>query len=573
MDWHPDGLPDAPRSRRWILLLPVIALVGVGALVAAAPALVPGVAAGAGVSVETAAWCGDGLCLAGVTRGGARVERAVIGWNRVAHLQGVAVPLSDVLAMAGGAGAPAGMGSGGASAADAADLGLAADPGAASRIDGSDAPRGAGVEPASPEEAGPPSAAALAVARSLLVAVDVTDLQIPGAPLPVLSGRVWPERRLRGEGFAVEGDTLRMDVPTPFGTVALEAARGAAGIDLDATCAGCVLPAPGDADTPLPLGDVRLRGVWADGLFRGAVTARDVTADLVITREEGCLTAEVSLRSTPMVDVYGVFSPWVPELRRARIDGTAAGSARARWSEAAGLEVLAFSPEVSDFTVEGLVPDALAGGRFQVRGRGADGEERLFEFGEGTSAWVPLPELGPWLPAAVIAAEDAGFRAHLGYDLAGMQGAAAANAAEGDIVRGGSTLTQQLAKNLFLDGTRSYARKLRELLYAVEMERELGKQRILALYLNVVEFGPGLRGARAAADTYFLKAPAGLLPEEAAWLASILRFPKTAYKRQYLANTVDASRVRWILQNMRGVPEDARAAALGREVHLVPAGR
>ncbi|MFN7134900.1 MAG: biosynthetic peptidoglycan transglycosylase, partial [Myxococcales bacterium] len=178
--------------------------------------------------------------------------------------------------------------------------------------------------------------------------------------------------------------------------------------------------------------------------------------------------------------------------------------------------------------------------------------------------------MGPWLPAAVIAAEDAGFRAHPGYDLGGMQEAAAKNEAEGGIVRGGSTLTQQLAKNLFLDGTRSYARKLRELLYAVEMERELGKPRILELYLNVVEFGPGLRGARAAADTYFLKAPAGLLPEEAAWLASILRFPKTAYERQYRAGKVDASRVRWILENLRGVPEDARTAALERPVRLVP---
>jgi membrane peptidoglycan carboxypeptidase len=183
---------------------------------------------------------------------------------------------------------------------------------------------------------------------------------------------------------------------------------------------------------------------------------------------------------------------------------------------------------------------------------------------------VSLATVGPWLPAAVIAAEDAAFREHPGYSVEGMRDAAAKNAEEGAVVRGGSTLTQQLAKNLFLDGTRSYARKLRELLYAVELEQELGKRRILELYVNVVEFGPGLRGARAAAQTYFLKEPAGLLPEEAAWLASILRFPRTAWRTQYLTDRPDDRRVDWILENLRGVPEEARLAAVGRPVRLVP---
>ena len=135
--------------------------------------------------------------------------------------------------------------------------------------------------------------------------------------------------------------------------------------------------------------------------------------------------------------------------------------------------------------------------------------------------------------------------------------------------RGGSTLTQQLAKNLFLDGSRTYVRKLRELLYAVELERDLGKAGILETYLNVVEFGPGVYGAGAAADRYFLKAPAGLLPEEAAWLASILPSPTSAWTQQYQRDRPNMVKVRAILDNMVLLPKDQREAAKARALHFV----
>ena len=144
------------------------------------------------------------------------------------------------------------------------------------------------------------------------------------------------------------------------------------------------------------------------------------------------------------------------------------------------------------------------------------------------------------------------------------------NTKAGDVVRGGSTLTQQLAKNLFLRGDRTYARKLQELLYAVELERELGKPRILELYLNVVEWGPDLVGAKEAAEAYFLKEPKGLLPEEAAFLASILRSPRGSWAREYRDGRVNGRRLAWILDNMVGLDPAERAAALDRDVHFVP---
>jgi membrane peptidoglycan carboxypeptidase len=90
------------------------------------------------------------------------------------------------------------------------------------------------------------------------------------------------------------------------------------------------------------------------------------------------------------------------------------------------------------------------------------------------------------------------------------------------------------------------------------MERTLGKERVLLLYLNTVDWGPGLCGARAAARTYFGKRPAQLSPLEAAWLAGILRAPHAAHERQYRTRTPDAERARWVLMQMRELPKHER---------------
>lgn len=500
-------------------LLVVMGAVGLGA--AGAPVAARGVLERRDIRVDGIGWCAEGLCLTGVTRGEARAAGAVVRWDRVVRVVDVVVPLAMVAAEAGGGG-------------DATASGVAG--------------RGA-------------------FGLGLLVAVDVEGLVIDGAPVPSLSGRVWPTRHLVGDGVEVIDDTVRATLPTDFGVLELEATPTDGAMAIDARCRGCRLPAPSEADAALVLPDARAVGVWANGAFTGTVRVGAVEAGVTASRGEGdAVLLRLTVPETPIADVYALFAPIVPELGKARIGGTVRAEVDAAWPGG----VTRLDPVIEGFTVDGLVSDGLAGGTFSFRARDAAGAEVLVTTGEGSPGWVPLARLGPWLPAAVIAAEDAGFREHAGYDLAGMREAAAKNAEEGAVVRGGSTLTQQLAKNLFLDGTRSYARKLRELLYAVEMERELGKRRILEVYLNVVEFGPGLRGARAGADTYFLKEPDGLLPEEAAWLASILRFPRTAWRRQYLADRPDDRRVDWILENLRGVPEEARVAAIGRPVRLVP---
>jgi membrane peptidoglycan carboxypeptidase len=165
--------------------------------------------------------------------------------------------------------------------------------------------------------------------------------------------------------------------------------------------------------------------------------------------------------------------------------------------------------------------------------------------------------MGASLPAAVIAAEDQRFHVHAGYDEVEAASLLASLDATGP-KRGASTLTQQLARTLYTGGDRTAARKLREALYAVEMERTLGKPRILELYLHTVDWGPGLCGARAASRTYFRKRPDQLTPLEAAWLAGILRAPHAAYEQQYLAGHADAERARAVLMQMRSLPKAER---------------
>jgi monofunctional glycosyltransferase len=139
--------------------------------------------------------------------------------------------------------------------------------------------------------------------------------------------------------------------------------------------------------------------------------------------------------------------------------------------------------------------------------------------------WVPLGRISPWLVDAVVNSEDARFYLHNGVDPIEMGRAAETALAQGHLGRGASTLTQQLAKNLWLGEERSVLRKLRELLLARRLEA-LGKDRILELYLNIAEWGDGIYGADAAARVWFKKPASQLLPEEGAVLAAMLPAPR-----------------------------------------------
>jgi monofunctional biosynthetic peptidoglycan transglycosylase len=141
-------------------------------------------------------------------------------------------------------------------------------------------------------------------------------------------------------------------------------------------------------------------------------------------------------------------------------------------------------------------------------------------------AWVPLERISPNLRRAMIAAEDARFVEHSGFDWEGMRAAFEKNERKGRVVAGGSTITQQLAKNLFLSPEKSYVRKAEEAVITILLEAMLPKRRILELYLNVIEWGNGVFGAEAAAQRYFGIPASRLSAEQAARLAAMAPSPR-----------------------------------------------
>jgi monofunctional biosynthetic peptidoglycan transglycosylase len=155
--------------------------------------------------------------------------------------------------------------------------------------------------------------------------------------------------------------------------------------------------------------------------------------------------------------------------------------------------------------------------------------------------WVPYARISPQLKRALIAAEDAKFVEHRGFDWQGIENALEKNRRKGQVVAGGSTITQQLAKNLFLSPARSYWRKAQEAVATVLLEAILPKQRIFELYLNVIEWGNGVFGAEAAAQRYFGVSAAALSAEQAARLAAMVPSPRLFERRPdsaYLAGRV-----------------------------------
>jgi monofunctional glycosyltransferase len=155
--------------------------------------------------------------------------------------------------------------------------------------------------------------------------------------------------------------------------------------------------------------------------------------------------------------------------------------------------------------------------------------------------WVPLSRVSRHLVHAVLSSEDQNFFGHQGVDWDAIEKSVQEDRKQWRLARGGSTITQQLAKNLFFTTHKSPVRKLRELLVAHWLEEDLGKRRILELYLNVIEWGPGVYGIGEASRQYFDKTPSGLTLGESALLAVTLpnpvhwnpkRAPQFALRRQ-----------------------------------------
>jgi Transglycosylase len=327
---------------------------------------------------------------------------------------------------------------------------------------------------------------------------------------------------------------------------------------LEAHCAPCRMQLDALGPQPVPIDAARLRiHVRGADRFDGSLHLGAGTEAVKLSwraeLKRDSLQLQAELPTTPLAQVLAVFGDALPEARVARVDGSVAVRAEATL-DAQGLHFTRLKPTLANVSVDGLDTESL---------RDADAGARC----------RPQPAIGRiegWIQNAVIAAEDQRFFEHPGYELDAWVSVLKANQREGEPLQGASTITQQLAKLLYTGDQRDTMRKLREWLYAVEMERTLGKGRILQLYLAVLPWGDGICGAEAAARHHLGKPANQLKPREAAWLASLLVNPDQQLRRWSVEEEAARERAAWVLKGIKRLPRERREAELDALVSWRP---
>ena len=299
-----------------------------------------------------------------------------------------------------------------------------------------------------------------------------------------------------------------------------------------------------NADDQPQLGDptdvtIRFDGAWrriegtieipeihatvAGAALSGSITLRDLDTDPVVDLALG-------MQHLDFAQLLGASGLAVPEsLGMAPGAGRDLGSAtidvrvRGRLADPASLSV----SQKIDFRPPREMPPAVARlrGDFIFRSEDGPGPHRPIDVSLASPDFIALRDVPPLFVRTLLLAEDTGFYGHRGIDLRELPAALLTNWSRGGAARGASTITQQLAKNLFLSRDKQLGRKLQELAITFLLESALGKDRILEIYLNIIEWGPDLRGLRPAARRYFGREPRELTPAEMAFLVAIIPGP------------------------------------------------
>jgi Transglycosylase len=329
------------------------------------------------------------------------------------------------------------------------------------------------------------------------------------------------------------------------GRVDLQASTDAFRFHVDMGARGARLGALADnADDEPQLGDptdvtLRFDGTWsriggtieipevhatvAAAALLGSITLRDLDTDPVVDFALG-------MQHLDFAQLLGASGLAVPEsLRMSPGVGHDLGSAtidlrlRGRLTDPASLSV----SQKIDFKPPSQMPPAVGRlrGDFIFKSEDGPGPHRPIDVSLASPDFIALRDVPPLFVRTLLLAEDAGFYGHRGIDLRELPTALLTNWSRGGAARGASTITQQLAKNLFLSRDKQLGRKLQELAITFLLESALGKNRILEIYLNIIEWGPDLRGLRPAARRYFGLEPRELTPAEMAFLVAIIPGP------------------------------------------------
>jgi hypothetical protein len=277
-----------------------------------------------------------------------------------------------------------------------------------------------------------------------------------------------------------------------------------------------------------------IHGTLAGADLSGSMTLRDLDTDPNVDLALGVRQLELGrLLATAGLAVpesLGLPSGGSRDLGSATIEVRVRG----RLAEPGALAV---SQKVS-FRPPRQMPPAISRlrGDFVFRTDDGASPHRRVDVSPSSPDFIALRDVPPLFVRTLLLAEDAGFYGHRGIDLRELPSALVTNWSRGGAARGASTITQQLAKNLFLSRDKEVGRKVQELAIAFLLESALGKERILEIYLNIIEWGPGLRGLRPAARHYFGREPQALTPAEIAFLVAIIPGP-IKYQRSIARGT------------------------------------
>ena len=378
----------------------------------------------------------------------------------------------------------------------------------------------------------------------------------PGSRL-TLSRTVGPD----GSTWAVEAKDLPLDrlldvrqferplldAGTLRGSLTLRTSAAIVGFDVDLAARSARLPAlAGDASGKAALGDPTAVAVQGTGSWRrpeGTVEIPRWNATIAGAAMSGSFVLR-DLESDPSVDLSldvegldfarllrtsGLAAPLSPGATSAAGQDRGLGSAtliaraQGRISDPASFVVT----QKIDFTPPRDLPPAIERLRrpFTHEVTTGSGVSRVIDVSPASPDFMALADVPPLFLRALLLAEDAGFYTHRGIDLREVPAALITDWSRGAAARGASTITQQLAKNLFLSQEKQIGRKLQELSLALLLESALGKERILEIYLNIIEWGPDLFGLRPAARAYFDREPRELTPAQVAFLVSLIPGP------------------------------------------------
>ena len=326
-------------------------------------------------------------------------------------------------------------------------------------------------------------------------------------------------------------------VTTRMGEVHLAWDEG--GHQLSLHCQPCTVRSSSWGDEPVHLANARMTVRRNATQLQGTLSSGALQATWHATVRAAGLSMHITLPDTPVHDAYALFASAIPEVAYAQMEGTLALQATLELPS----KKLTVQPRLHGMAVRGLGTEHWA----QARSKCARA--------------LPTAQLGTdsLLARAVIAAEDQRFFTHTGYDLTEMTQALHRNQGAQAKARGASTLTQQLAKLLVTGGARSPVRKLRELLYAVEMEHTLGKARILRLYLDHAPWGATVCGAQAAAQAYFGQRADRLTAAQAVWLAAMLHNPAMEVRQWRSTGQINQARAQWVAGNLRPLKTTQRS--------------